>query len=130
MVSGTNSAHQARGWERSFAVWKAAAFCRDPQPRIVSPDRRMVKYSFIVPIYNDSYLAEEFCEEYQKVFRQHLGSENIETGTELIFVNDGSRDRSAEVLEQLPSRFPFVRVINLSRNFGQHVALSCGCHHA
>jgi dolichol-phosphate mannosyltransferase len=90
----------------------------------------MQKYSFIVPIYNDSYLAEEFCEEFLKVFRIHLGIQDIEGETELIFVNDGSRDRSAEVLEQLSSRFPFVRVINLSRNFGQHVALSCGYQHA
>ena len=56
--------------------------------------------SFIVPIYNDAELAEEFCQEYLAVFQRHLGTERIESGTELIFVNDGSRD-GAEILTQL-----------------------------
>lgn len=87
-------------------------------------------YSFIVPIYNDAYLAGEFCQEYQKVFQKQLGLESIEPAVELIFVNDGSRDDSTEVLASLSAHFPFVRVINLSRNFGQHIALSCGYRHA
>lgn len=90
----------------------------------------MQKYSFIVPIYNDGELAEEFCEEYLKVFQQHLGATDITRQSELIFVNDGSRDDSENALVKLPTRFPFVRVINLSRNFGQHIALSCGYQHA
>ena len=90
----------------------------------------MIDYSFIVPIFNDGDLAEEFCEEFLKVFRQHLGTAEIAPRVELIFVNDGSRDNSAEVLEKLPARFPYVRIIELSRNFGQHIALSCGYRHA
>jgi dolichol-phosphate mannosyltransferase len=87
-------------------------------------------YSFIVPIFNDAYLAEEFCQEYLRVFQLHLGAADIEPHAELIFVNDGSRDDSATTLAQLPARFPFVRVINFSRNFGQHIALSCGYRNA
>jgi dolichol-phosphate mannosyltransferase len=90
----------------------------------------MIKYSFIVPIYNDAYLAEDFCLDYLRVFQQHLELEDIASQAELVFVNDGSSDDSAETLARLPVRFPFVRVLNLSRNFGQHVALSCGYHHA
>src|SRR5437868_7381957 len=87
-------------------------------------------YSFIVPIYNDAYLAEEFCREFAKVFGSHLGAAEIAPQAELIFVNDGSADDSAEVLGRLPESFPFVRVINFSRNFGQHTALSCGYRYA
>src|SRR5262245_21716005 len=90
----------------------------------------MIKYSFIVPIYNDADLAEEFCQEYARVFRAELKTEDISGYVELIFVNDGSRNNSAETLGRLPKSFPFVRVINLSRNFGQHIALSCGYRHA
>lgn len=90
----------------------------------------MIKYSFIVPIYNDAYLAEEFSQEYSRVFKEFLNVADITPHVELIFVNDGSRDNSAEVLAELPARFPFVHVVNFSRNFGQHIALSCGYRYA
>jgi len=87
-------------------------------------------YSFVVPIYNDGYLAEPFCQEFEKVFVDYLGRKEISEHVELIFVNDGSSDKSSIELANVSSRFPFVRVINLSRNFGQHVAISCGYKHA
>lgn len=90
----------------------------------------MIDYSFVVPIYNDAYLAEEFCEEYLKAFQQFLGLDDITSRVELIFVDDGSGDDSVAVLGKLPERFPFVRIIELSRNFGQHIALTCGYRHA
>jgi glycosyltransferase involved in cell wall biosynthesis len=90
----------------------------------------MVKYSFVVPIYNDGDFAEEFCRAFAAVLEQHLHVRDLTEDVELIFVNDGSRDDSARVLSRLPAAFPFVRVINLSRNFGQHIALSCGYRHA
>ena len=45
---------------------------------------------------------------------------------EIILVNDGSRDRSWEIISELSSRFPAVRGLNLMRNYGQHNALLCG----
>lgn len=89
-----------------------------------------VKYSFVVPIYNDAYLADDFCALYQEAFRRHLGATDISAHVELIFVNDGSGDDSAETLAVLAARYNFVRIIHFSRNFGQHIALSCGYQHA
>jgi len=45
---------------------------------------------------------------------------------ELILVDDGSRDRSWPVIEELARQDPRVRGLRLSRNFGQHNALLCG----
>jgi undecaprenyl-phosphate 4-deoxy-4-formamido-L-arabinose transferase len=45
---------------------------------------------------------------------------------EIILVNDGSRDRSWEMISKLSSRSPIVRGLNLMRNYGQHNALLCG----
>lgn len=88
-------------------------------------------YSFVVPIYNDGELAPDFAAEFERVFQKHLGRERIDGRAELIFVDDGSRNQSVRVLvEQVLPRFSFVRVIELSRNFGQHIALSCGYQHA
>ncbi len=45
---------------------------------------------------------------------------------EIIFVNDGSTDRSGEILEELSTENSYCRVIELSRNFGKEIALSAG----
>ena len=89
-----------------------------------------MKYSFVVPIYNDGYLAEAFCIKFQSVFREYLGRQDITGEVELLFVNDGSSNDSFEVLKRNAGDYPFVKVISLSRNFGQHIAIICGYHHA
>jgi glycosyltransferase involved in cell wall biosynthesis len=89
-----------------------------------------MKYSFIVPIYNDAYLADAFCQEYERVFIEYLGDTNIKNETELIFVNDGSSNNSWEILKNLTKNYNFIKLIDLSRNFGQHIALSCGYQQA
>ena len=89
-----------------------------------------IKYSFVVPIYNDGILAPEFCKEFNRVFSTWLNIKSISNQVELIFVNDGSPDNSTEILKLLNKDFPFVKVIELSRNFGQHIALTCGYHHS
>jgi len=45
---------------------------------------------------------------------------------ELILVNDGSRDRSWEIVGELSQRFAWIRGLDLMRNYGQHNALLCG----
>lgn len=49
---------------------------------------------------------------------------------EIIFVNDGSRDGSARLLDELAEAHPFVRVVHLSRNFGHQAAVQAGLAHA
>lgn len=88
------------------------------------------KLSLVVPIYNDGNLAEDFCIEFHKVFKSYFNTENIDNHTELIFVNDGSKDHSIDNLEGLIRNFKFVKVIDLSRNFGQHIALTAGYENA
>jgi polyisoprenyl-phosphate glycosyltransferase len=49
---------------------------------------------------------------------------------EIVFVDDGSTDRSAAVVEELAAREPGVVLVQLSRNFGLEVAMSAGLDHA
>lgn len=86
----------------------------------------MVTYSFVVPIYNDAYLAEALCVEFQRTMSAMLGLTVIAQEIELLFVNDGSGPGNFGVLRDLAKRYQFVHAIDLSRNFGQHIALSCG----
>jgi dolichol-phosphate mannosyltransferase len=49
---------------------------------------------------------------------------------EVVFVDDGSRDRSWVMLEEFATRDARVRAIKLVRNFGEHVAITAGLDHA
>lgn len=74
--------------------------------------------SVVVPVYNSEQTLPLLFKELQ----QALGDQQWE----LILVNDGSRDRSWQVIEQLAATQPAVRGIDLMRNYGQHNALLCG----
>ena len=87
-------------------------------------------YSFIVSIYNDGYLAAPFCESFYETFEKILAENKIEQQVELIFVNDGSTDNSLEQVKSLHQKYPFIKIIDLSRNFGQHQAIACGYREA
>jgi glycosyltransferase involved in cell wall biosynthesis len=89
-----------------------------------------MKYSFVIPIYNDAYLVESFCENFEDVFHSYLNTKNIENDVELLFINDGSTNDSITTLKKISTEKKYVKVIDLSRNFGQHIALSCGYEHA
>ncbi len=89
-----------------------------------------MEISVIVPIYNDGYLAEDFCLSLENTFSSFLNHEDNSEFLELIFVNDGSLNNSWEELLHVARKFSFVKLINLSRNFGQHIALSCGYKNA
>jgi len=85
-----------------------------------------MEYSMVIPIYRDGYLARACCQELEKTFQTYLGKQDIRDEFELIFVNDGSPDHSLELLIAVQAEFPFVKVVDLSRNFGQHSAIACG----
>jgi dolichol-phosphate mannosyltransferase len=90
----------------------------------------VIQYSIVVPIYGDGYLAHALCAELERVMSGYVGSAALQDRLELIFVNDGSRDDSLDALLKSRARFAFVRVIDLSRNFGQHCAIACGMRDA
>jgi undecaprenyl-phosphate 4-deoxy-4-formamido-L-arabinose transferase len=76
--------------------------------------------SIVVPVYNSEASLEPLTQRIQAVLGATMAP------LELILVNDGSPDRSWEVIQRLQARHPWVRGINLARNFGQHNALLCG----
>ena len=84
----------------------------------------MSLYSVVVPVYNSEHTLEELYHRLEKVFR-----ETLKEDFELILVDDGSKDRSYEVMEKLRSRDHRVKIIQMARNFGQHPALLCGFAH-
>jgi undecaprenyl-phosphate 4-deoxy-4-formamido-L-arabinose transferase len=81
-------------------------------------ERRSI--SVVTPVYNGEGSVAELCRRLDEVLPQ------IALEHEIILVNDGSRDRSWDVISELSSRYPAVRGFNLMRNYGQHNALLCG----
>ena len=79
----------------------------------------------IIPIFNEYEAIPFLVKSLNKFFE-----ENIEIRGEVIFVNDGSRDRSGDKLSQMAHETYQAKIINLSRNFGSHAALRAGISHA
>lgn len=77
--------------------------------------------SVVVPVYNSEQSLPLLVEQLEVVL-QGMSLDRYE----LIFINDASKDRSWNVVEQLVSQKPWIRGINLMRNYGQHNALLCG----
>ncbi len=78
--------------------------------------------SVVAPVYNEEALIEDF---YGRVCAALEG-----LNFELVLVDDGSSDSSAQILERLASTDPRVHVVFLSRNFGHQTALTAGLDHA
>ncbi|WP_270328091.1 glycosyltransferase family 2 protein [Enterococcus malodoratus] len=76
--------------------------------------------SVIVPCFNEEEAIPLFFAEMEKVKRK------VSHGFEYIFINDGSKDRTLEVLRELARDNDFVRYISFSRNFGKEAALYAG----
>jgi glycosyltransferase involved in cell wall biosynthesis len=76
--------------------------------------------SIVVPCYNEEEVIDIFLEKIFEVLKR------VGKSYEIVFVNDGSRDATLEILKAKAKEYDAVRVISLSRNFGKEAALSAG----
>lgn len=81
----------------------------------------MKKVSLVIPMYYEEEVAEE-C--YKRVKDVLNSLENYEH--EVVFVNDGSKDRTLEILEKIASNDKNIKVISFARNFGHQCAVTAG----
>lgn len=80
--------------------------------------------SIIVPMYNEADNIRPVYKALKKVFSK------LTYRCEILFVDDGSQDRTVDILAQLAHKDPNVKPINLARNFGKEIALTAGLNHA
>lgn len=81
-------------------------------------------FSVVIPAYNEEEVLQQSFERLDAVLS------GMGEPYELIFVNDGSRDKTAEILRELAKAHPQVRALHFSRNFGHQVAVSAGVDEA
>lgn len=84
----------------------------------------MPKYSIVVPFHNEQESVTELYDQLKAVMESNGES------FELVFVDDGSRDKTFNLLQQIASVDSRVTVIKLRRNFGQTSALAAGFDHS
>lgn len=83
-----------------------------------------VTYSIVVPVFNEEEVIEVTYGRLKKVM------DTTGRSYELLFVNDGSADNTAQILSQICQKDTNVKLINFSRNFGHQIAISAGMDNA
>ncbi|MFS1430865.1 glycosyltransferase, partial [Vibrio splendidus] len=82
-----------------------------------------VSLSIIVPFYDEQEVLEEFHSRLTKVL------DSLPIKSEIVYVDDGSKDSSLELVSSFTSINSSISVIGLSRNFGKESAMSAGLEH-
>jgi dolichol-phosphate mannosyltransferase len=90
----------------------------------VNPSPHADKISFVIPVYQEDQSLELLEGEIRAVMA------NVGGAYEIIFVDDGSKDQSWNVIQSLATSQPTVRGIRFRRNFGKAAALQAGFRHA
>jgi glycosyltransferase involved in cell wall biosynthesis len=83
-------------------------------------EKQHLDCSIVVPLYNEEPVIEELYRRLTAVMKQTALS------YEIIFVNDGSKDRTLDLIQAISEKDPAVIAVELRRNFGQTPALSAG----
>lgn len=86
---------------------------------------RHKKITILIPAYNEQEVLRDLYERLNK-----LAGETPGYGFEFLFVNDGSRDRTLEIIKTYAEKDDRISYINLSRNFGKETAMIAGLDHA
>lgn len=84
----------------------------------------LLQISVVIPVYNNAKSLIDLSTRLVNIFKK------IEISFELIYIDDGSRDNSLEILKNISNDNTNIKVIELSRNYGQHPAICAGFEHA
>ncbi len=83
-----------------------------------------MKVSIVIPVYyNEDNLRPLYADIREKFINK------IDYDYEIVLVNDGSKDKSYELMQELAAHDSNIKIISLSRNFGSHAAILCGISH-
>ena len=98
----------------------------DKKSKCKMGSKNMKKVSLIIPMYYEEEVAKA-C--YEKVTKVLIGL-NEKYDYEIIFINDGSKDKTLEIIEELAENDKKVKIISFTRNFGHQAAVTAGLKYA
>lgn len=85
----------------------------------------MKSVTLLIPAYNEQEVLPHLYDRLNK-----LAGDNPAYQWEFLFVNDGSRDKTLDIIRRYAAKDPRVSYVNLSRNFGKEIAMAAGFDHA
>ena len=86
----------------------------------------MIRLATVSPCYNEEEVLRHSVERLTALFERMIVEKLISSDSMMVFVNDGSRDRTWEIIRELHAENKFVRGINMSRNVGHQNAIMAG----
>lgn len=86
----------------------------------------MIRLATVSPCYNEELVLESSVERLTALFEDLIAKNKISPDSVMVFVNDGSKDRTWSVIEQLHKKNKYVRGICLTRNVGHQNAIMAG----
>lgn len=86
----------------------------------------MIRLATVSPCYNEEEVLRHSVERLTALFERMIAEQLISSDSMMVFVNDGSRDRTWEIIRELHAENKFVRGINMSRNVGHQNAIMAG----
>ena len=86
----------------------------------------MIRLATVSPCYNEEEVLRHSAEQLTTLFERMIAEGLISKDSMIVFVNDGSRDRTWEIIRELHAENKFVRGINMSRNVGHQNAIMAG----
>ena len=86
--------------------------------------------SLVLPIYNEEEIIPELDRRLRAFFADIDAGSGIGESWEVVFVNDGSKDRSLDLLKGLAANEPRYKVLSFARNFGHQMAITAGIDRA
>ena len=86
----------------------------------------MITLATVSPCYNEEEVLEMSVQRLTTLFERMIKEGKISPESVMVFVNDGSRDKTWELIQKLHKENHFVRGINLSRNVGHQNAIMAG----
>ncbi len=84
----------------------------------------MALYSIVIPLYNEEEVADECIKRVDRVCKK------LDGDYEIIFVNDGSADKTVEMTLKACEENPKIKLLSFSRNFGHQIAITAGMDNA
>lgn len=86
----------------------------------------MIKLAIVSPCYNEEEVLESSVKRLTELYRQLIADKRISPDSFFLFVNDGSRDHTWDIINRLHGENPFVHGLNLARNVGHQSAIMAG----